>query len=269
MNLYINPDNQKLLWNIISHNQYITNFFYMLSPSNKEKWFKHIIEKIYFDNQNKILNYESLKDLNKQTLSYMLQDIKERNNLKPSPTVEQTNYNEINTPPIVKESKSDVYQEQYDQRQQTYQDMVKREVPKQIDFSTKVEDGVIQNMDDLIKKHQEERQLDIQNFQPAPLTNEISQKLNIDNSTDINIDKETETIVQSPKESKYQQKQVSWGGINIYFDNDESLETFTMHQEEVSIIHNQYSQLNNEVTKLNDEIETIKEQLSKILKNNE
>ena len=269
MNLYINPDNQKLLWNIISQNQYITNFFYMLSPSDKEKWFKHIIEKIYFDNQNKILNYESLKELNKQTLAYMLQDIKERNNPKPTPNIEQTNYNQINTPPIVKESKSDLYQQQYDQRQQTYQDMVKREVPKQIDFSTKVEDGVIQNMDDLIKKHQEERQLDIQNFQPAPLTNDNPLKLNIDNSTDVSIEKETETIVQSPKENKSQQKQVSWGGINIYFDNDESLETFTMHQEEVSIIHNKYSQLNNEVTKLNDEIETIKEQISKILKNNE
>ena len=42
-----------------------------------------------------------------------------------------------------------------------------------------------------------------------------------------------------------------------------------MHQEDVSIIHNQYQSLSKEVTKLNDEIETIKEQLSKILKNNE
>ena len=275
MNLYINPDNQKLLWNIISNNQYITNFFYMLSPADKESWFKSIIEKIYFDNQHKILTYEGLKELNKQTLAYMLQNIKDRN--KPhiqqpapiQPDIQQSTYNQINTPPVIKENKSDIFQEQYDQRQQTYQNMVKTEVPKDIDFSTKVEDGAIQNMDELIKKQQEERQLDIQQFKPPPLTNDNPLKLNIDNSTDVSIEQETETIVNSTKETTSQQKQVSWGGVNIYFDNEEAMETFTMHQEDVSIIHNQYSQLNNEVTKLNDEIEMIKEQLSKILKNNE
>lgn len=275
MNLYINPDNQKLLWNIISNNQYITNFFYALSPADKERWFKTIIEKVYFDNQHKILTYESLKELNKQTLAYMLQNIKDKS--KPpiqqqppiQPDIQQPTYNQINTPPIVKENKSDIFQQQYDQRQQTYQDMVKREVPQDIDFSTKVEDGAIQNMDELIKKQQQERQLDIQQFQPPPLTNDNPLKLNIDNSTDVSIEKETETIVNSTKETTSQQKQVSWGGVNIYFDNDESLETFTMHQEDVSIIHNQYQSLSKEVTNLTKEIELIKEQLSKILKNNE
>jgi len=269
MNLYINPDNQKLLWNIISNNQYITNFFYILSPADKERWFKTIIEKIYFDNQHKILTYESLKELNKQTLAYMLQDIKDKSKPIDQPNIQQSSYNQINTPPIVKENKSDIFQQQYDQRQQTYQDMVKREVPKDIDFSTKVEDGAIQNMDELIKKQQEERQLDIQQFQPPPLTNENPQKLNIDNSTDVNIEKETETIIHSSKEIKPQQKQVSWGGVNIYFDNEEAMETFTMHQEDVSIIHNQYQALSKEVTNLTKDIELIKEQISKILKNNE
>ena len=269
MNLYINPDNQKLLWNIINNNQYITNFFYTLPSNEKQLWFKHIIEKIYFENQHKIITYESLKELNKATLTVMLQDIKNKQNPSVQP-IQRDPPNQMNTPPIIKDNKSDIFQHQYDERQQIYQDMGKKEVPDEIDFSTKVEDGAIQNMDELIQKHQNERELDIQKFQPQPLTMEKTPKLNIDKSSDINIEKETETILSDIKqEQKMKQKQVTWGNINIYFDNDESKENFTMYQEDISIIHNQYHELHQEVTHLKDEIELIKEQLSKILKNNE
>jgi len=269
MNLYINPDNQKLLWNIINNNQFITNFFYTLPSTEKQLWFKHIIEKIYFENQQKIITYESLKELNKATLRVMLQDIKEKQ--KPSvqtnqPIIQQETPNQINTPPIVKDNKSDIFQHQYDERQQIYQDMNKKDVPDEIDFATKVEDGAIKNMDELIQKHQNERELDIQKFQPQPLTTEKTQKLNIDETTDINIEKETETIIS---EVKTEQKKVTWGNINIYFDNDESMENFTMYQEDISIIHNQYHELRQDVTNLKDEMGLIKEELSKILKNND
>ena len=267
MNLYINPDNQKLLWNIINNNPFITHFFNILPPTEKQLWFKHIIEKIYFENQQKIITYESLKELNKATLTFMLQDIKNKQNPSVQP-IQREHPNQINTPPIVKENKSDVFQHQYDERQQIYQDMVKKEVPDEIDFSTKVEDGAIKNMDELIKQHQNERELDIQKFQPQPLTMEKPPKLNIDKSSDINIEKETETI-QSDVKQEPKMKQVTWGNINIYFDNDESKENFTMYQEDISIIHNQYHELHQEVTNLKEEIVMIKEQLSKILKNSD
>ena len=107
MNLYINPDNQKLLWNIINNNPFITHFFYTLPSNEKQLWFKHIIEKIYIENQHKIITYESLKELNKATLTFMLQDIKNKQNPSVQP-IQREPPNQINTPPIVKDNKSDI-----------------------------------------------------------------------------------------------------------------------------------------------------------------
>jgi len=230
MNLYITPNNQQLLWQLISNKPIINNYFQYFPPNNKESWFKQIIQNFYNENSN-INNYNQLKELNKTTILYMLNDIQTRN-------LPNNQGNTIQTPELHVSNKSDNYQDQYNNRINDYQNMLKKEVPTEIDFTNKQDDDVITNMDELLKKQQEERKLDIQH---AIVPNK---KLNIDNnSNDIII--ETETI--NKIESK---KHISWGENKIYFDNNESAEQLIMYHEDIISIRNQFHNINNEINNI-------------------
>lgn len=231
MNLYITTDNQKLLWDLICNKSTITNYFQYLPPNNKYIWFKQIIQKHYNENSN-INNYTQLKDLNKKTILYMLNDIPSQNQMNTIQT------NNIITPEIEVNKKSDDYQDQYNTRINDYQNMLKKDVPTEIDFTNKQDDDVITNMDELLRIQQESRKLDIQH---AIIPNK---KLNIDqNSHDIII--ETETI--NKIESK---KHISWGENKIYFDNNESAEQLIMYHEDIMSIRNQFHYINNEINNI-------------------
>lgn len=230
MNLYITPNNQQLLWQLISNKPIINNYFQYFPPNNKESWFKQIIQKFYNENSN-INNYNQLKELNKKTILYMLNDIQTRNQ-------SNNQNNTIQTPELQLNNKSNDYQDQYNNRINDYQNMLKKDVPAEIDFTNKHDDEVITNMDELLKKQQEERKLDIQH----PIV--PNKKLNIDhNSNDIII--ETETI--NKIENK---KHISWGENKIYFDNNESAEQLIMYHEDIISIRNQFHHINNEINNI-------------------
>lgn len=231
MNLYITTDNQKLLWDLICNKSTITNYFQYLPPNNKYIWFKQIIQKHYNENSN-INNYTQLKDLNKKTILYMLNDIPSQNQMNTNQT------NNIITPEIEVNKKSDDYQDQYNNRINDYQNMLKKDVPTEIDFTNKQDDDVITNMDELLRIQQESRKLDIQH---AIIPNK---KLNIDRNSN-NIDIEIESLVKI--ENK---KQISWGENKIYFDNNESAEQLVMYHEDFMSIRNQFHYINNEINNI-------------------
>lgn len=231
MNLYITTDNQKLLWDLICNKSTITNYFQYLPPNNKFIWFKQIIQKHYNENSN-INNYTQLKDLNKKTILYMLNDIPSQNQMNTIQT------NNIITPEIEVNKKSDDYQDQYNNRINDYQNMLKKDVPTEIDFTNKQYDDVITNMDELLRIQQESRKLDIQH---AIIPNK---KLNIDRNSN-NIDIEIESLVKI--ENK---KQISWGENKIYFDNNESAEQLVMYHEDFMSIRNQFHYINNEINNI-------------------
>lgn len=231
MNLYITTDNQKLLWDLICNKSTITNYFQYLPPNNKFIWFKQIIQKHYNENSN-INNYTQLKDLNKKTILYMLNDIPSQNQMNTIQT------NNIITPEIEVNKKSDDYQDQYNNRINDYQNMLKKDVPTEIDFTNKQDDDVITNMDELLRIQQESRKLDIQH---AIIPNK---KLNIDRNSN-NIDIEIESLVKI--ENK---KQISWGENKIYFDNNESAEQLVMYHEDFMSIRNQFHYINNEINNI-------------------
>lgn len=250
MSLYVDSENQKLLWNIINTNPYLTNIFAKYHPSQKANWFKSVIEHFYNQYKERTITELELHQMNKDTLAYMIQLTQQipplgdnhlesanmspivqpnigatggANNqyapapmqqqyqaapplppqlpqyqpqppLPPPPPQYQNQYNPVMnsqqqqqqyniqqpmaaqpsqtqfySPPMQQQKQQPSpqfqpypeYRKQPAQQQQEYQPMFDRKKPEPIDFSEKIEDGVITNMDDLIQKHMREREQEL------------------------------------------------------------------------------------------------------------
>jgi len=73
MALFIDRNNQTLLWEMIHKNQQINNVFD--NEQNKQEWFKQNISKQYDTIRTKSLSREDLSSINKNTLSQMWSEL--------------------------------------------------------------------------------------------------------------------------------------------------------------------------------------------------
>ncbi len=215
MSLYITKDNQDLLWNVIHKNESMKKKLETLQVEQKIKWFQQIIEKFYRENETKVIDKQALVLMNKQTISHMIKDLKENNysinvnkiddNVTP---LEINNLQEIDTPPVIKDNKQEVYLSEFEKRQQEYNSMMNKKVPETIDFSESTEgDQVITNMEELIKQQVAARQLDMDNIQMniQPKDNNV-EILKIEENTNVDI----ETYELELKSEEKMKKSVSW-----------------------------------------------------------
>lgn len=215
MSLYITKENQDLLWNVIHKNESMKKKLETLQVEQKIKWFQQIIEKFYRENETKVIDKQALVLMNKQTISHMIKDLKENNysinvnkiddNVTP---LEINNLQEIDTPPVIKDNKQEVYLSEFEKRQQEYNSMMNKKVPETIDFSESTEgDQVITNMEELIKQQVAARQLDMDNIQMniQPKDNNV-EILKIEENTNVDI----ETYELELKSEEKMKKSVSW-----------------------------------------------------------
>lgn len=215
MSLYITKDNQDLLWNVIHKNESMKKKLETLQVEQKIKWFQQVIEKFYRENETKVIDKQALVLMNKQTISHMIKDLKENNysinvnkiddNVTP---LEINNLQEIDTPPVIKDNKQEVYLSEFEKRQQEYNSMMNKKVPETIDFSESTEgDQVITNMEELIKQQVAARQLDMDNIQMniQPKDNNV-EILKIEENTNVDI----ETYELELKSEEKMKKSVSW-----------------------------------------------------------
>lgn len=217
MSLYIHPENQELLWNIINKNSQIQQYFYSYPPNAKDNWFKQIISSFYEKNQNTVFSQEQLLDINKNTILYMINDVKRniqyKEEQKKQELLNQQSYQKqsypenFNTdylkPFSVTENKEDKFKEQFQQYQNNYNSMFDKKTPKSVDFREKINDTQISNMDELIQKHLRERDEELKRYAPPPIfassnqnneptpilqNNQSSNRITIDkNSSNINL----------------------------------------------------------------------------------
>ena len=149
MSLYIHPENQTLLWNTIRKNPK----FQELSI-NKDEWFSTIIKAFYEKIQYlPPLTNQDLLQINRQTISYMM---------------EQINALLVDRPKFA-ESKKVV--NEFTTRQQEYESALKPKLPPIADFSEKISDDAIQNMDELLQQQIRQREYDTEKakeYLPAP-----------------------------------------------------------------------------------------------------
>jgi hypothetical protein len=175
MALYIHPENQQLLWKIANKNPMIQEYFAFYPQNIQETWFKQIISSFYEQNRNNVSTSEQLYEINKNTLAYMVKDIKRNVTHAQQQTQQQQQPQTLATPNdflrpySVTENKEDKFTSQYNQLQNNYNTMFEKKIPESIDFREKITDQPIsQNMEDLVQKHLRERDEELKRYAPTP-----------------------------------------------------------------------------------------------------
>ena len=236
MSQYVTPENQKLLWNVISKNP-IVNDFFLSNPYKKDEWFKSIIRLFYDQNSGRVLNQTDLLTLNKTTISYMIQNVKESTKQKAAPIQLDQNFLK---PYSITENKVEKIGNQFEEKQLEYNSLFDRKVPEAPEFSEK-QDKPLSNMDELIQQHLREREEELRKYAPLPLVQESQKivptqpnKLKIEQSPDtINI--QIEEIKQTDTSDKLI-KTVSWSDtVNAekLESQQKEIETLKIHVNEL------------------------------------
>ena len=73
MSLYIHPENQRVLWTTINKAKGFTE------KQDADEWFKQTIAHFYHLNSTRVLDRNDLLQLNKETIEYMIQQLKSIN----------------------------------------------------------------------------------------------------------------------------------------------------------------------------------------------
>jgi hypothetical protein len=163
MSQYIYRKNQDILWNVVQ--------IIPISPSlNRENMFKQTIKLFYDKNKHRKLTVNELRQLNKETIEYIIlnyrfvEPISISTGMTTIPMRMQlmsTSQNTIHPVyPETKTQKSQEYSSELEYRQTEYTNMVKRDVPKEMNFLEKNEDTVIENMEELVAEYLKQRELD-------------------------------------------------------------------------------------------------------------
>lgn len=183
----------------------------------KEVWFKKSIEDFYSKIQGKEINPQELNNINKEALTSMIQSVhlqnpqfSAHNSSIPYQQQEPQNtiYN-INTPPVIKDDKQEIFNKQFQMRQNEYDSMLQRKVPAEIDFR-EVSNDENKDINELLERERREREELLRPIQQ-------SNKINIQEENNIKL----ETVdLEEPKEKKH----VSWSSESNPSDMNELFE---------------------------------------------
>ena len=226
MALFVHPENQKILWNIINGNPFIIRYFESRPPHIKETWFKQSIEEFYKKIQGRKIDPSELNNLNKEVLTSMIQNVhlnnpeysahnssnietntnnthnQQLNQSQPYQYQQNNSYNtmnNINTPPLTNESKEDIYNKQFQMRQQEYDNMFQRKVPAEINFRDSTVDEN-KDINELLEREKRDRE---ELMKPVQQNN----KINIQGDNNITIEA---VEIPDPKDKK----SVKWSNDN-------------------------------------------------------
>lgn len=155
MSLYIHPENQKLLWNTIQKSPKFRDI-----PVNKEQWFSNIIRAFYEKAQYLPMTQSDLQIINRQTISYMMDDIQKITQTA-SLYVEKKVFPEILVEQRPKVTESYKINDAFTSRQHDYELMNKPLTHPPANFEETVNDEAIQNMDELLQQQIRQREYDI------------------------------------------------------------------------------------------------------------
>ena len=183
MSLFVTSQNQKLMWDIIQTNPLVNSYFSVQRSITKEEWFRSIIERFYIQYKDAPLTNPQLHELNKTAISFMIQSIYQMNGnnvqgqssptqqqypppLQQPPSYDNSPGQQIQTPPIVENNREQIYKSEFERKKEEYDSMIRKEVPKPVQFQESSEDKPISDMDALIKQHMDDREKSIQSLQP-------------------------------------------------------------------------------------------------------
>jgi hypothetical protein len=265
MSLYIDPNNQRILWETLHKNPWISILFPndRISQKKKELWFKNIISEMY-SQMPKQISREMLLSKNKETLTKMNSELYQikmqiqsqgQTQAQSQVQVQNPKYPEQPTSQIysrnaISENRSESLNRDYLDRQKQYEQMVQKPNLPEISFEEKKEDEVIKNMDELIRKQLKEREDDIKTitktFQQNPGAISISKNPTLSIREEVvDIDP---IVVEEPAK-----KRVSWSIDN---DNENKSVKTQLSQKILAKFEIKIDELIQKVSMLMDFLET-------------
>lgn len=183
MSLYILIENQKLIWETMNK---IPQFqeFGKTDQGEQQKWFQHIIQQFYESNKFKLLSVQDLQQLNRETLGYMIRELKTMKLKSLAPVfsnLSSPQYDLFNEPTVftdqqhllsaaekksvtrdyLMEKKQEELNRQFSARQNEYSSMLKKGPGLEIDFRLPMDtDEPIENIEELIKSQVNQRNIE-------------------------------------------------------------------------------------------------------------
>lgn len=162
MTLFISNKNQELLWKVINKNEKV----YEMEIEFKTEWFKQNIE-IFFDMyKDKKIKKKDVQKINKEFMNKIATDIKyiisweekKKDEIKKIKEQEESNINFLESVDDRMIPKSETLNNEYENRQLEYNDLLNNKPPDQIDFSEKFEEEKITDIEELMEKERQQRQ---------------------------------------------------------------------------------------------------------------
>lgn len=222
MSLYILTENQTLIWETMNK---IPQFqeFGNADKGGQQKWFQHIIEQFYESNKFKLLSVQDLQQLNRETLGYMIRELK---TMKPKKVVpvfsnfSSPQYDLFNEPTVftdqphllsaaekksvtrdyLMEKKQEEINRQFSARQNEYSSMLKKGPGLEIDFRLPMDtDEPIENIEELIKSQVRQRNIEFPSIKPEQESESIH--YNISEEEVLNSYSNEERFVKDPIET--------------------------------------------------------------------
>jgi len=161
--LYVHQENQKLLWTTIQNVPFIAN----LPPDFKQDWFRNII-KMFYEQNPEIRDKSSLQNINKPPLQYMVNSAKHileqqsqsvrKDKPAISPSAIQSEFTRYDSD---SKKNHEWYSKAFAERQKEYEIMHAKPLAPDIDFSIKLDDSPITNVNELVEKYKREREQDM------------------------------------------------------------------------------------------------------------
>lgn len=149
MSLFISTENQQLLYGMIHKTPEINVFS---NTEEKNQWFRSIIER-FARQLPATITRDKLKEVNREVLGFMINSLRSQKPVVRSPQIPEQRLLKREQPLEPREYT-------------TFYDLPK---PKVIDFSEKIEDPVITNMEELIEQQKRMRERELQEYAPPPL----------------------------------------------------------------------------------------------------
>jgi len=207
---FIEYNNQTLLWNTITK---IPLFNEKVDPDFQAQWFRDIIEKIYINQQHRLLNNTELQTLNKYAVSTMISSLKNitlNENIVNDPDTKHTNH--INNDPHTNHINNEPHTNHINNEKNN------------IVFEV-IEDKAIDNMDELLNQQIKIRELDLNIITPEQSIKKVSFQ-----ETDINESKDFESIIENlKKENQELKEQINKLNLQINKNTNNNIVTETLN----------------------------------------
>ena len=167
MSQYISKSNQDLLWNTFQKIPEVQRNF---QPDLQQNIFRNAISHFYQQmNPNVTLRVDQLKELNKQTVTYLIDKVRPPSQGQGHQQSQGQNQKQV---PQVFETTEEKTNRIFSEKQKMYDQMTsKPELPKPSELFQEVatdDDGAILDMDARISQYQEQRNQEVPAYDPIP-----------------------------------------------------------------------------------------------------